>query len=52
MGSLVAEAYRCCADPDALPEAHQLPALIEAELQQLGRSATHARASEARATRP
>ena len=39
--------FGCYADPDALPEVHQLPALIEAELQELGR-ATRARAGEAR----
>src|SRR4051794_38058645 len=43
--------FGCYADPDALPEVHQLPALIETELQELGRPATHARASDARATR-
>ena len=36
--------FGCYADPDALPEVHQLPALIEAELQELGRAATRARA--------
>jgi WS/DGAT/MGAT family acyltransferase len=41
--------FGCYADPDALPEVHQLPALIEAELHELGRAATHARAGEARA---
>jgi hypothetical protein len=30
--------FGCYADPDALPEVHRLPALIEAELQQLGRA--------------
>jgi len=33
-----------------LPEVNQLPALFEAELQQLGRAATHARAGQARVT--
>jgi WS/DGAT/MGAT family acyltransferase len=40
--------FGCYADPDALPEIHQLPALIEAELQELGRAAT----ATAMATRP
>ena len=40
--------FGCYADPDALPEVHQLPALIEAELQELGRAATRARAGDAR----
>src|SRR5829696_1440755 len=31
--------FGCYADPDALPEVHQLPALIEAELHDLGRAA-------------
>jgi diacylglycerol O-acyltransferase len=44
--------FGCYADPDALPEVHRLPALIEAELRALGRAATHARADGARATRP
>ncbi len=35
--------FGCYADPDALPEVHRLPALIEAELQALGRAATRAR---------
>ena len=43
--------FGCYADPDALPEVHQLPALIEAELHELGRPASHARAGDARATR-
>ena len=38
--------FGCYADPDALPEVHQLPALIEAELQELGRAATRARAAD------
>jgi diacylglycerol O-acyltransferase len=42
--------FGCYADPDALPEIHQLPALIEAELHELGRAATRARAGDARAT--
>src|SRR5215217_6049589 len=37
--------FGCYADPDALPEVNQLPALIEAELQELGRAATRARDS-------
>ena len=32
--------FGCYADPDALPEVHQLPALIEAELHELGRAPT------------
>jgi diacylglycerol O-acyltransferase / wax synthase len=28
--------FGCYADPDVLPEVQQLPALIEAELQELG----------------
>jgi diacylglycerol O-acyltransferase len=35
--------FGCYADPDALPEVHQLPTLIEADLQQLGRAATRSR---------
>jgi hypothetical protein len=35
--------FGCYADPDALPEVHRLPALIEAELHELGRAATRAR---------
>jgi diacylglycerol O-acyltransferase / wax synthase len=42
--------FGCYADPDALPEVHQLPALIAAELQQLGRAATRAPAGDARVT--
>jgi diacylglycerol O-acyltransferase len=42
--------FGCYADPDALPEVHQLPALIEAELHELGRAATRARAADARVT--
>jgi hypothetical protein len=42
--------FGCYADPDALPEVHQLPALIKAELQQLGRAATEAPAGDARVT--
>src|SRR4051794_20058050 len=34
--------FGCYADPDALPQVHQLPALIEAELRELGRAATRA----------
>ena len=37
--------FGCYADPDALPEINQLPGLIEAELHELGRTATHAHAS-------
>ena len=37
--------FGCYADPDALPEVQRLPALIEAELQVLGRAATRARAA-------
>ena len=36
--------FGCYADPDALPDADQLPALIEAELQELGRAASSPRA--------
>ena len=36
--------------PGALPEVHQLPALIAAELQELGRTATRPRAGDARVT--
>jgi WS/DGAT/MGAT family acyltransferase len=36
--------FGCYADPDALPEVHRLPALIAAELQELGRTAQRARA--------
>ena len=43
--------FGCYADPDALPEVHQLPALIQGELQELGRAATRARAAETRAAR-
>jgi hypothetical protein len=39
--------FGCYADPGALPEVQQLPALIEAELQELGCAATHARADDA-----
>ena len=39
--------FGCYADPDALPDVHQLPALIEAELRQLGRAATRTRAGDA-----
>ena len=35
--------FGCYADPDALPEIHRLPSLIEAELHELGRAATRAR---------
>jgi diacylglycerol O-acyltransferase / wax synthase len=34
--------FGCYADPDALPEVHQLPARIAAELHELGRLATRA----------
>jgi diacylglycerol O-acyltransferase / wax synthase len=44
--------FGCYADPDALPDAHQLPALIEDELQQLGRAATSPRAGDARVSHP
>jgi len=37
--------FGCYADPDALPEINQLPGLIEAELHELGRTATPAHAS-------
>jgi hypothetical protein len=37
--------FGCYADPDALPEITQLPGLIEAELHELGRTATPAHAS-------
>jgi hypothetical protein len=43
--------FGCYADPDALPDAHQLPALIEDELRQLGREATGARTGDARVGR-
>ena len=43
--------FGCYADPDALPEVDQLASLIEAELRELGRSATLARGSDARPTR-
>ena len=36
--------FGCYADPDALPDADQLPALIEAELQELGRASSSPRA--------
>jgi diacylglycerol O-acyltransferase / wax synthase len=39
--------FGCYADPDALPDAHELPALIEAELQELGRAPTRAHAGDA-----
>jgi hypothetical protein len=42
--------FGCYADPDVLPDVHQLPALVEAELQELGRSATHGRADGAQGT--
>src|SRR4051812_12338978 len=42
--------FGCYADPDALPEVQRLPALIETELQALGRSPTRTRARDARAT--
>jgi diacylglycerol O-acyltransferase / wax synthase len=42
--------FGCYADPDALPEIDQLPALIEAELHELGHAATSARAGHARLT--
>jgi hypothetical protein len=34
--------FGCYADPDALPEAQELPALIEDELRELGREARDA----------
>jgi diacylglycerol O-acyltransferase len=34
--------FGCYADPDALPEIHELPGLIAAELQELGRAAARA----------
>src|SRR3954452_11979591 len=37
--------FGCYADPDALPVINQLPGLIEAELHELGRTATPAHAS-------
>jgi diacylglycerol O-acyltransferase len=40
--------FGCYADPDALPEVHRLPALIEAELQHLGRATARAPAGDAR----
>jgi diacylglycerol O-acyltransferase len=40
--------FGCYADPDALPEIHQLPALIETELRELGHEATRAHAGEGR----
>jgi diacylglycerol O-acyltransferase / wax synthase len=40
--------FGCYADPDALPDAHELPALIEAELQELGRAASGSRAAAPR----
>jgi WS/DGAT/MGAT family acyltransferase len=43
--------FGCYADPDALPEVHQLPAQIAAELHVLGRLATRAHADDARASR-
>jgi WS/DGAT/MGAT family acyltransferase len=36
--------FGCYADPDALPAVHRLPGLIAAELRELGRTATRARA--------
>jgi diacylglycerol O-acyltransferase len=39
--------FGCYADPDALPDVHRLPALIEAELRELGQAATRARADAA-----
>jgi diacylglycerol O-acyltransferase len=35
--------FGCYADPDALPEVHELPGLIEAEVRALGRDAERAR---------
>jgi hypothetical protein len=40
--------FGCYADPDALPEIHRLPALIEAELHQLGRATTRTPTGDAR----
>ena len=42
--------FGCYADPAALPEVHQLPALIAAELHELGRVATRAHAGDAQVT--
>ena len=42
--------FGCYADPTALPEVHQLPALIAAELHELGRVATRAHAGDAPGT--
>jgi diacylglycerol O-acyltransferase len=39
--------FGCYADPDALPQIHRLPALIETELQQLGHTAGSARQAAA-----
>ena len=39
--------FGCYADPDALPDAHELPALIEAELQELDRAPMRAHAGDA-----
>ena len=39
--------FGCYADPDALPDVDRLPALIEAELRELGHAATRAHADEA-----
>jgi hypothetical protein len=41
--------FGCYADPEALPEIYELPALIEAELQDLGRAATRKRGRDGRA---
>jgi diacylglycerol O-acyltransferase len=42
--------FGCYADPDALPQVHQLPARIAAELHELGRLATRAHADRAPST--
>ena len=42
--------FGCYADPDALPDADELPALIEAEMQELGRAAIGRHAGDARAS--
>ena len=39
--------FGCYADPDALPDVHRLPALIAAELRELGHAATRAGADQA-----
>jgi diacylglycerol O-acyltransferase len=44
--------FGCYADPDALPEVHELPALLEAELEELAAAARPAPAAPAPAPRP